>query len=832
MAYHQGGHLQAAAQHYQTVLQSAPRDFYALRLLGIVRLQQGNFQEAEKLLSKAVKQNGNSGDTYYYLGRAFWENRNKERAIFCLKRCIALEPRHDTALVMLGFAYVDAGKRAQALEFFRGAAAVNPGAADAWYNIAKLLDATEQSEEVLNCYDSAIAARPNFWEAWNAKGVLLWTLKRHQDALASFDQALAIKPDFVEAAVNKASALSDIDKWAEALALYDSALKLRPNHPETLLWRGNALFALKQYEQALASFRQALSLRPQYVEALTNIANALNQLGRCHEAAAACDRALAIDPNFAAALNGRGFACLELGRFEESLASYDRALQINPNFAEAYFNRGIVLRDGFNRMREAIDSFHNAVAAKPGYAEARFAACDTEIPIIYSSEPEVLERRQAYREHLAQLAEEIAASKSYCSWASGVGVRHPFFLAYQGLNDRDLAEVYGSLVCKIMAERFPPVPLASPPRPEEPIRVGFVSGFFRWHSVWKIPTKGWLAQLDRRRFRLFGYHTSVKTDSATAEAASLCERFVQGPFSIDQWRNIIASDAPHVLIYPEIGMDPACAALAALRLAPAQCLSLGHPDTTGYHTMDFYLSSDLMEPPNAQEHYTEKLVRLPNLSVYYEHPVIGEAADQDQADRDLPAGPLLYWCGQSLFKYLPQFDQVFPRIAREVEDCRFVFIQNVFGIPLTDVFRDRLKAAFAAFEFDWEDYCIILPRLSPSEFVGAIGRCHIILDSIQWSGFNSSMESLFHALPIVTVPGPLMRSCHTTAILRMMGVTDTVCDDLDGYVRTAVRLAHDQDWRRLIATVMAAKKQQVYRDRACIEGLEDFLQRAAGFDHT
>jgi len=69
MAYHQGGHLQAAAHHYQTVLQSAPRDFHALRLLGIVRLQQGNFPEAEKLLSKAVKQNGNSGDTYYYLGR-------------------------------------------------------------------------------------------------------------------------------------------------------------------------------------------------------------------------------------------------------------------------------------------------------------------------------------------------------------------------------------------------------------------------------------------------------------------------------------------------------------------------------------------------------------------------------------------------------------------------------------------------------------------------------------------------------------------------------------------------------------------------------------------
>jgi hypothetical protein len=129
-------------------------------------------------------------------------------------------------------------------------------------------------------------------------------------------------------------------------------------------------------------------------------------------------------------------------------------------------------------------------------------------------------------------------------------------------------------------------------------------GFFREHTVWKILIRGWLSQIDRRRFRVFGYHTGVNEDAATKHAATLCGRFVRGSLSIDRWRQTILGDALHVLIYPEVGMDAVSAQLAAQRLAPVQCNSWGHPDTSGFPTLDYYLSSELMEPPEAQDHYT------------------------------------------------------------------------------------------------------------------------------------------------------------------------------------------------------------------------------------
>src|SRR5262249_14263511 len=157
----------------------------------------------------------------------------------------------------------------------------------------------------------------------------------------------------------------------------------------------------------------------------------------------------------------------------------------------------------------------------------------------------------------------------------------PFYLPYQGENDRELQTLYGSIVCQALRARYAMPALPAAPAPDEPIRLGIVSGFFRQHSNWKIPIRGWLEMLDRTRFHVSGYYTASERDRETEAAEALCDRFVQGPVSLDRWRAKILDDAPHVLLFPEIGMDKVTAQLAGQRLAPVQCTSWGHPVTSG-----------------------------------------------------------------------------------------------------------------------------------------------------------------------------------------------------------------------------------------------------------
>src|SRR5262249_5916027 len=137
--------------------------------------------------------------------------------------------------------------------------------------------------------------------------------------------------------------------------------------------------------------------------------------------------------------------------------------------------------------------------------------------------------------------------------------------------------------------------------------------------------------------------------------------------------------------------------------------------------------SDLMEPPDAHEHYSERLIRLPNLSIYYD-PLDVRPVSVSRAEFGLRASATVYWCCQSLCKYLPQYDQVFPRIARAVPNCQFVFVELALSPHATAQFRKRLAAAFASFGLSANDYCIILPPLSQDRFVAASGLCDVYLD--------------------------------------------------------------------------------------------------------
>ena len=168
---------------------------------------------------------------------------------------------------------------------------------------------------------------------------------------------------------------------------------------------------------------------------------------------------------------------------------------------------------------------------------------------------------------------------------------------------------------------------------------------------------------------------------------------------------------------------------------------------------------------------------------------------------------------------------MFARIAREVGNAQFVFIASPRGDNVTAAFRRRLARAFAAEGLDPARHVVMAGRLVTADFVGVARVSDVFLDSIGWSGCNSALECLDANLPIVTWPGPFMRGRHCAAILRILGVTDTIAGSADDYVAIAVRLARDPGWRTDLRARMETNRPRLFADPAPVRALEDFIEK-------
>ena len=551
---------------------------------------------------------------------------------------------------------------------------------------------------------------------------------------------------------------------------------------------------------------------------------ALNRLGN---AADLYRLALVQEPNNPECLLRLSHVLLRMKCHDESFHHARHFLRIVDDVAFGYYVAGHAARE-IGRWQESRSYLQRAVELDPSHLYARVLCCMSSFTVCMSH-AETVSLVRTYAGELDELitGTPLETADQIANAVDGVGALAPFFLPYLGCDVKELQSKYGSWVCSIMAAKYPQYSHPLPQRPSnDRIKIGIISNYFHSHSNWKIPIRGWLEQLDRRLFSIHCFHTGEISDAATESARALSDTFLQSS-DIDELVSEIYGQNFDVLIYPGIGMDTVTLKLAALRLAPVQCASWGHPVTTGMPSVDYYLSSDLMEPLDGDGHYTEKLVRLPNLSIWYEPAGPVAAVSPDPLTSGFEQNEVVFLCSQNLLKYLPEYDFVFTEIAGKVDNTRFVFIASPVS-ELTKKFIQRLDLAFQGRGMNASNYVTVVPQLDEAAFSALNERADIFLDSIEWSGCNTIFESLPFNKPVVTLPGTFMRGRHACAILKMMGVEDTIAANTDEYISIAVRLARDTTWRKDMSSGILRNKHNVYRDRECITGLEMFLMKVSG----
>ena len=488
----------------------------------------------------------------------------------------------------------------------------------------------------------------------------------------------------------------------------------------------------------------------------------------------------------------------------------------------------IVNLQGSGRIQEAISSANTASSLLPNDYTFKLLK-NLLVPIVYETQDEIGFYRQRFTRGLQALIQQtsLETPEEKEEALSGISRLTNFYLSYQAQNDRELQRQYGNLVHKVMAANYQKwvAPLSMPPlKDNNKIRIGYVSAYLHSYSgtLWLT---GWLRYCEspsetlreRQNFEIYCYYTGNEPDPITQQFQNYSDVFYHIPHNLEAACEQIITDQLHILVFPEIGMNSQIMQMAGLRLAPVQCVAWGHPVTPGLPTIDYFLSGDLMEAENAQEHYSETLIRLPNIGVSYPKPYIPPLT-KTRADFQLKDDAVIYLCCQAPYKYLPQYDFVFPEIARRVPQAQFVFLRG-------DLLKQRLNRAFAAAGVTSEDYCVFLTIPERLDYLMINLLSDVYLDTFTWSGGNTTLEAIACNLPVVTCPGEFMRGRHSDSFLKMLGVTETIAQNEVEYIEIAVKLGLDPAWRRSIAERMNETHDRLYDDKACVAGLEAFYKQ-------
>jgi protein O-GlcNAc transferase len=276
VARHQQGDFAEARRLYKFILREDPKNFDALRLLGVVEAQRGHHDKALRLIRDALRINPGSAEAQFSRGTVLVHLRRWKEAVDCFDKTLAIDPGHCAALVNRGNALLQLG----------------------------------QPENALVCFDKALEIDPTRSDARNNRGNVLLELGRFESALASFDQALSIDPDHPGTLVNRGNALLRLRRLEEALGSFDRAVARDPRFADGWNNRGNVLLELGRVDEALASLEKALEVNPDFADALANKAFALMSARRFDAAAQALHQLLERNPQFPFGLGNLWYAKL------------------------------------------------------------------------------------------------------------------------------------------------------------------------------------------------------------------------------------------------------------------------------------------------------------------------------------------------------------------------------------------------------------------------------------------------------------------------------------------------------------------------------------------
>ena len=150
---------------------------------------------------------------------------------------------------------------------------INPGLADAHYNLGNIYAALNNLDASIAHYERSINLLPTVAEAHNNFANVLRMRGRHEEAIEQYKMAIRLKPSYVLAQRNLGEALQSQNHSDGATVCYRAALAIEPGDATTLNRLASTLTIAGRLDEASRSYEEAIKVAPDNIGIQLNYAS-------------------------------------------------------------------------------------------------------------------------------------------------------------------------------------------------------------------------------------------------------------------------------------------------------------------------------------------------------------------------------------------------------------------------------------------------------------------------------------------------------------------------------------------------------------------------------
>lgn len=632
-----------------------------------------------------------------------------------------------------------------------------------------------QLQEAENYFNKAILNSPPNAVYYTNLGETHKRLGNIEKAIYNLRLAIQINPEFAGAKYNLGNILKSQKNFGEAIQLYQQAIQLNPDDEQSYYNLANTFFEIGEYNHAIQCYNQTLRINNDMYEAHYNLANTLH----------------------------------ELKRWDEAIVHSKEIIRLKPDYKDAYKLIGIALET--NAKDQAAKKYYQTALQLEPENTALQLHIDTISPWVNLSSYEI----DDYRYNVEKTVEDYLSKNIKLSIENISDNPQPTStLIYQGRNNKALKEHYA----QIFRNSFTPFDKKFDTSSKK-IKLGFLvtTGM---EGIFTKFTKNIINNISNADFDLTIICNIKNAEKLILPSITNPEvKYLAFSKHFKDSVQEIANFNFDVIYHWEIGTDAQNYAFPFFKLAPVQFTSLGWPETSGIKEVDYFISSDFLELPEAQNHYTEQLFKFKNLPFCVDKPNLN-VEPKDRSYFTFASNERAYVCVQNLRKLHPDFDKVTAEILRRDPNGILVLVEDKYE-NITELVRNRIRTTYP----DIYKRVRFLPKLSYSDYLNLLLVSDVLLDTFYFGGANTSYEAFALGTPIVTLPWDLQRGRFTYASYKHLEISDCIAKNEQEYIDFSIKIANNKDIKTYISNKMKERSSILFNNLEVVKEFENFIKK-------